>query len=389
MNKKIVIAGPLLSSSGYGVHSRQIAQWALEDLEPMGWTVQFATVGWGNTPNFHKNNSLIQKIKQRITKIESRPDIFIHIALPNEWQTIGKLNIGITAAVETTKANPEWKKHCDKMNIVVVPSQHAANSLLLTGVNKYKIKVIPESYIPEVQEPQKKLPLELSTNKNLLIFGQITGDKEGDRKNTIKAIEIFLNTFKDNKEIGLVVKTNVARHTTTDREASKKALQQVVKEIRGDSEYPKVHFLHGYMTDSEIAALYQHPQISGLYSCTRGEGFGLPLLEAAVAGLPVVASNWSSHPEFLNHGKWIKLDGELIDIPLQKVSNYEVSDKNIFIKESKWFEVNSEKASETLLSFFEKLDINKDNANTLRKVLRKEYSHKKIKKLYNNLVKGV
>lgn len=389
MNKKIVIAGPLLSSSGYGVHSRQIAQWAIEDLEPYGWKVQFSSVGWGNTPNFFKNNALVRKIKERITKIESKPDIFIHIALPNEWQAIGKFNIGITAAVESTKANPEWKRHCDKMNIVVVPSQHAANSLIAAGVSSYKIKVIPESYIPEVQDKQKQLPINLSTDKNLLIFGQISGDREGDRKNTIKAIEIFLNAFKDNKDIGLIVKTNVARHTTTDREVSKKALTQVVKEIRGDSEYPKVHFLHGYMTDSEIAALYQHSQVSALYSCTRGEGFGLPLLEAAVAGLPVIASNWSSHPEFLNHGKWIKLKGELIEIPAHKISNYEQVDKNIFIKDSKWFEVNSESAGQMLIEFFENIDIHKNNANSLRKVLRKEYSHKKIKKMYNNLVKGV
>lgn len=387
MNKSVCIAGPLLSQSGYGVHSRQIAQWAIDELIPLGYDITFAVNGWGMTTNYVNNNILIKKIKENIKPLTSRPDIFIHIALPNEWQNVGKVNIGVTAAVETTKANPEWKKHCNKMSLVIVPSKHAAKSLEAIGVNNYKVKVIPESYIEECVEPAKSIDLNLQTEKNFLIFGQMgIDDPKLDRKNTEMAIRYFIREFKDNKEVGLVVKTNIARFTTIDRERSKNLLKEIVDSERGNSEFPKIYFLHGHMNNKEIVSLYKHKNISALYSCTRGEGFGLPLLEAAVAGLPVVASNWSSHPEFLNLGAWTKIDGQEVTIPKNKVSNYDQSERNIFIEDSKWFEVNEESTRQCLRDVINNLQEKQTHANNLRKILRNEYSLKKIKKIYSNIL---
>ena len=53
------------------------------------------------------------------------------------------------------------------------------------------------------------------------------------------------------------------------------------------------------MTDKEIHSLYKHPKIKALISLTHGEGFGLPLYEAAYSGLPVIAPDWSGHVDFL------------------------------------------------------------------------------------------
>jgi glycosyltransferase involved in cell wall biosynthesis len=63
---------------------------------------------------------------------------------------------------------------------------------------------------------------------------------------------------------------------------------------------------------------------------TRGEGFGLPLLEAAASGLPVITTNWSGHLDFMNLGKFIPVDFTLIDIPATRVDN------SIFVAGTKW-----------------------------------------------------
>ena len=45
--------------------------------------------------------------------------------------------------------------------------------------------------------------------------------------------------------------------------------------------------------------MYHHPKVKGFISLTHGEGFGLPIFEAACNGLPVIAPNWSGHIDFL------------------------------------------------------------------------------------------
>ena len=70
-------------------------------------------------------------------------------------------------------------------------------------------------------------------------------------------------------------------------------------------QFPRVHVLHGQMNESEVASLYRHEKIKGIVSLTRGEGFGLPTLEAAASGLPVIATGWSGHMDFLNQGKFV------------------------------------------------------------------------------------
>tara|TARA_R110000824_G_scaffold352115_1_gene539177 strand:- start:242 stop:763 length:522 start_codon:yes stop_codon:yes gene_type:complete len=53
------------------------------------------------------------------------------------------------------------------------------------------------------------------------------------------------------------------------------------------------------MTDDKMYSLYKHPKIKAYASITHGEGFGLPIFEAAYNELPIVAPDWSGHVDFL------------------------------------------------------------------------------------------
>ena len=57
--------------------------------------------------------------------------------------------------------------------------------------------------------------------------------------------------------------------------------------------------IHGNMSDDEVHALYTDPKVKAYVTATHGEGFGLPIFEAAYSGLPVVAPAWSGHVDFL------------------------------------------------------------------------------------------
>ena len=110
---------------------------------------------------------------------------------------------------------------------------------------------------------------------NFLTVGQITGhNPENDRKNVFYLIKWFCEAFSEDKDVGLVIKTNSGKNTKIDKKMTQRMVHNLVSEVRKDK-FPRVHLLHGSMSEEELASLYLHPKIKAFVTLTRGEGFGL------------------------------------------------------------------------------------------------------------------
>jgi glycosyltransferase involved in cell wall biosynthesis len=318
----------------------------------------------------------------------SKYDVSFQLQLPNEWDSsLAQYNVGMTAAVETDRCNPEWIAACNKMDLIIVPSNHAANSLKNSGELTTRVVVVPESFSDPVAEEQPEKIREsmprFSTDFNFLIFGQVTGDNPlNDRKNIFFTVKWLCEAFKDDKDVGIVIKTNLGRNTHIDKRRTKQLLQSLVKECRSGS-FPKIHLLHGDMQEEEVAALYKHDQVKALVTLTRGEGYGLPILEAAASGLPVIATGWSGHTDFLESGKYINLAYNLKEIHPSRVDN------KIFVKGSKWAEVIEEDFKKKVIKFKNNSAIPREWAKELASVVKKKYSLEAVKELYEEATKEV
>jgi len=304
---KVLVRGPALTRTGYGEHCRFVLR-SLRKLKNID--LHLLPVNWGESAwvweDSEERTWFDSLIKKTALYNQQNPvyDMSIQVTIPNEWQRMAQVNIGVTAGIETTKVAPIWIEKCNEMDKVITISEHSKKGLTNTSYDavdrrtgqKLLLEVLKD--IEVVHYPVKKyenlpdLELDLKTKFNFLTVAQW-----GPRKNLHSTISAFVEEFIDNPDVGLVVKTFVRGGSVLDREAIEKEFNKFLSKYK--NRQCKVYLLHGDFTDEEMHSLYSNDKIHAIVSLTHGEGYGLPLFEAAYSGLPVIATDWSGHLDFL------------------------------------------------------------------------------------------
>jgi glycosyltransferase involved in cell wall biosynthesis len=344
--RKVVISSPVATQSGYGHHAREIIKQFI-DKKDKEWEINLLSMPWGNTPFTYPIPS---DWKRRFVglPLQTKPDIWVQITVPNEFQAVGQYNIGVTAGTEGTTCNPEWIDRINQMQLIIVPSEFTKKTFEDTATQSGKaittnIQVISE-YFDDVVYSNKNVTtsipaLDSITEKNaFLMCGHwLQGNLGEDRKNISGALHCFFTAFKDKQrstQPALVLKTSGATYSVTDRWEIENKIEQV-RNMFGNEihKLPPVYLLHGDLTNAEMNALYNHPKIKAMVSFTKAEGFGRPLLEFSSTGKPIMAPHYSGQADFLKKEFICALPGTLTNI-------HESAANNFLLKEAQWFTVD-------------------------------------------------
>lgn len=307
VKKKVILKGPLLTRSGYGEQAR-FALRSLRSREDL-FDIFIQPLQWGKTSWTSEMDEervwIDQTIEKTIAYVQNggQFDMSIQVTIPNEFERMAPVNIGYTAGIETTKVAHQWIAKANEMDKIIVVSNHSKNSFENTSYEaqdtrtgqvftlKTDVPVDAINYPVKGFDLLPDLELGLSTSYNFLTVAQA-----GPRKNLHNTIKWFIEEFR-NEDVGLVVKSNVSKNSLMDRQLLLGDMQRFLRQ-QGERQC-KVYLLHGDMTDQEMHSLYRNPQIDAFVSLPHGEGFGLPLFEAAYSGLPVVTTGWSGQLDFL------------------------------------------------------------------------------------------
>jgi glycosyltransferase involved in cell wall biosynthesis len=360
MNKQLLLLmAPVTTVSGYGARSRDIATALIKSDK---YDVMIFPTRWGQTPQnaLELDNPDHQEISKRLMSNQNlphQPDVFIQITVPNEFQRVGKYNIGITAGIETTLASGDWIEGCNRMDLVLVSSQHAKqvfeNSVWTKHDQNTKQPVGEVRLIKPVEvlfegvditkyhhtkEINKTVDDELkqvSESFAFLFVGHwLQGDVGEDRKNIGMLCKVFLETFKNkakHNQPALILKTSRADFSPIDKKFIMDKIKSVYNSVKG-SNLPNIYVIHGDLTDSEINSLYNHPKVKAHITFTKGEGYGRPLAEASLSVKPIIAPNYSGHKDFLQHG--VLLPGQLTKVHPSAAWD------NVILRESEWMTVD-------------------------------------------------
>lgn len=393
----VLFRGGMLTQSGYGTHARQIFKYVFDVCNLKGHTLKTHILPWGDTPwilDTESHGGMVGEMMKRSVDIKEDDvkevfDVSIQLQLPHEWNTkLGRVNVGVTAGIESDICRKDWVEACLRMDRVIVPSRFSKKVFIDSADSddvkddlEKRIVVIPESF-PDLflteNLDERKFDYEMSKN-NILLVGQITGlNAASDRKNLFYTLRWMCESLHDRDDWGIVIKTNAARNTKIDRQIVLNMIKQLVKDVRKTRPNPKIHVIHGSLTDTELLDLYCDDRVKLFVSLTRGEGYGLPLLEAASVGLPIIATNWSGHLDFLND-QFMQVKYEMINVPES------VTKGNLFAQGSKWANPDMSEFKRTLMSFinngqYRKTHINK--AMKLKSRVRKEYSSESVDEMY-------
>ena len=396
----LVVSCPIDTYSGYGARARDFVQ-SIIDLDK--YEVKILSQRWGGTRfgylKDHKNDSLASRIIPQMTQ---QPDIWIQITVPNEFQKVGKYNIGVTAGIETTLCDPSWVQGCNNMDLVLVSSEHAKKVFedskfnmqdnrtgQVTGVVELKTKV---EVLFEGADIEKYYPLAFPTKLKFdeideqfcfLVVGHwLPGVVGEDRKNMGYTIKSFLETFKNKpkgKQPALVLKVQAGSGTSImDREEVLNRIDAIRQTVKGA--LPNIYLLHGDMTDEEINELYNSGKIKAMISLTKGEGFGRPLLEFSLVNKPIIASAWSGHVDFLDKEFVKYIGGNLTNVhPSAAV-------KNMILTESQWFSADPIQVGQALKDVYDNYKTYKELAKRQGHKSRTQFSYEKMRETLDSFL---
>lgn len=359
MKKKIILKAPLLTRSGYGEQAR-FALRSLRSREDL-FDIYIQPLQWGKTSwmsNMEEERLWIDRtIEKTIAYIQSggQFDLSLQVTIPNEFQRMAPVNIGYTAGIETTKIAHQWIQKCNEMDKIITISSFSKQGFdnteyqatnTETGQNVVLKTNTPVEFVNYPVKSFENLPeleLELASSFNFLAVAQF-----GPRKNLKNTIKWFVEEFR-NEDVGLVVKSNIAKNCLMDRKRIHHDLTSFIRQL-GERQC-KVYLLHGDMTDTEMHSLYKHPKIDAFVSLPHGEGFGLPLFEAAYSGLPVVTVGWSGQLDFLvdeeGNEQFYNVAFDLGHIPQEVVWD------GVLVKESMWAYARESSAKEQMRLCYE------------------------------------
>lgn len=399
MKPLFIISSPFDTYSGYGARSRDLIKAIVETNK---YNVKLLSQRWGGTPfGFCEDNpewKFLLDLQLPNNQLPKQPEIWAQVTVPNEFQPVGKYNIGFTAGIETTLCAPEWIEGCNRMDLNIVSSEHSKKVFLDSKYEKRNKQTNAIEGVIELTKPMEvlfegantdiykvidtpcSLDIQIKEKFAYLFVGHwITGDFGEDRKNVSLLVKAFCEVFKNKQnKPALILKTSQVGASYMDREEILKKIKQILKTVNSKN-IPNIYLLHGEFTDEEMNELYNHSKVKAMVSLTKGEGFGRPLLEFSLVKKPIITTGWSGHTDFLNPEFTSLIAGQLTNV-------HESAANQFLLKESQWFSPDHGQVGHFLKDVFENYKSYAEKAKRQAYKSKTEFSWEKMKEKADDIL---
>lgn len=204
---------------------------------------------------------------------------------------------------------------------VWIPSHYVRQVYIDSGITPEKVHVIPNGINPEIFNPDgSKMKIHSRKGfKFLFVGGTIY------RKGIDILINTYLKTFTAKDDVVLVIKDIGSKSFYSGQN-----LADEIKKIRKNPKAPAIYYIEKDLTEREMASLYR--ACDCLVHPYRGEGFGLPVLEAMACSLPVIVTAGGSTDDFVEDNTGYRVPSRRIVFGNRDIGNLETVSDTWFLE---------------------------------------------------------
>ena len=280
------------NSSGIGNHVASFAD-AIGSLDSIGTQVQEL--------DFQNPESIVEA-----ARASTDADVTISFVGMNIEDLFQGLRIQ-WIVFESTRIPVDVLRSAENADVVWVPTAWGRDVLVANGIPRHKIDVVPEGVDHALFHPHGRVPEERP-------FRFLMVGKYEIRKSYPEIFEAFKQEFGNHGAVELVIKSDYFKDGTIKYE-------QMLTDIRGHG-FENWKLYWGVADIRGVASLYSQADVFVLP--TRGEAWGLPLIEAAAAGLPIITTDWSGHMQFLDgiRSSCVMVDYDLAPVDCPEYKGY-------------------------------------------------------------------
>lgn len=268
----VVWKGPVHLLSGYGHASREYAKALRRVGVPV--SVNKTTKARGGV--------------HRVLIYHFTPDTFDAARERKTFHTVI-----VNTVWETTRIPKRWVRPLNQADAVFIPSRQNRQALRNSGVT-VPIHIVPHGvHAGKYAGLKRKWP----SSKQRVPFTFLSVFGFQHRKNPETLLRAYWEAFSAEDPVKLIIKTNGYSSHENERWI-RRQIERYKKRLGLRKRTPPVEIIGRRLDDAAMRSLYARSHAFVLP--TRGEGVGLPFLEAMASGLPVIATGWGGHLDFLN-----------------------------------------------------------------------------------------
>lgn len=326
-------AESIFTFSGYSYLSRQ----TLLDLDRRGIPVRMQALARDEKFIAQLTPTEIE-VWNRLLDAQITPEIGICFHPPVLWNGTNfynhyrQHNPGLNAFVgatmfETDRLPTGWAEACNGMDEVWVPTTFSYQTFARSGVDPAKLQIIPFGLDTHLFDPAVVTPIKIPGQRGFTFLSVFQWNK---RKGWDILIKAYLQAFSVIDDVCLVIR---AYPDQIKEPSIQQRIHAYVRQLGyNPAAIPPIIWLDQFVPEKEMPALYAAADAFVLP--TRGEGWGIPFMEAMAMELPVIATRWSAHLDFMSDA-----NSYLIDIEgLVPVDSDQTKENPFYTPDQQWAE---------------------------------------------------
>lgn len=285
-----------------------------------------------------------------------RPDVHVCVHPPMLWtgediyaafrrmNADFKAHVGLTM-FETDRIPEGWAKSMNQMDEIWVPSRFNEQSFAKHGVRPDKLKVIPFGIDSSLYGPGNAEPMPIEDKRGFNFLSVFQWYK---RKGWDLLLRAYLESFTRYDDVCLMLRCYPGKNANLPIAVQ---IENYIRELGYVvEEAPQIKLLTEFVEEEMMPGLYGAADAFVLP--TRGEGWGIPYMEAMASGLPVIGTRWSGQVDFMNDE-----NSYLIDVERMVSVDMEQTEANPFYTpDHLWAEPSLQKTKELMRHVYEDRD---------------------------------